>query len=48
MLNNTVNPKEIWLNYFNSVLYEKGLITEKEYRKMNSLILQKCHSSKNK
>lgn len=42
MLNMT--PKEIWLNYFNKVLFEKGLITEKERNKMNTLICKQCHT----
>ena len=30
--------ESIWLLYFNQVLYEKGVITEKERNKMSSLI----------
>ena len=26
--------RQIWLLYFNRVLFEKGVITEKEYRQM--------------
>lgn len=39
-----VNAKEIWLNYFNKVLFEKGLITEKEKNKMSALIFKQCHT----
>ena len=35
---NIENPRQvsekIWLNYFNSVLFEKGVITESERNKM--------------
>lgn len=41
-----VNAKEIWLNYFNSVLYEKGIISEAERNKMTQLIRKKCRTSK--
>lgn len=40
--------KEVWLNYFNKVLFEKGLITEQEKNKMNNLIYKKCHTSQGK
>ena len=30
--------RQIWLNYFNQTLYEKGLITEQERNKMALLI----------
>lgn len=40
--------KEIWLSYFNRVLFEKGLITEKEKNKMNSLIYKKCYTPQRK
>ena len=26
--------EDLWLNYFNRYLFEKGTITEKEYKKM--------------
>ena len=42
------NAKEIWLNYFNQVLFEKGLITDKEKNRMNNLIYTNCHTSKDK
>lgn len=41
-----VNAKEIWLNYFNTVLFEKGIITKKERDKMSFLIRKNCHTSK--
>lgn len=41
-----VDAKEIWLCYFNQVLFDKGLITEKEKNKMNNLIYKQCHSQK--
>ena len=37
--------KEVWLNYFNNILFEKGLITEKEKNRMNSLIYQECNKN---
>jgi len=37
--------KEIWLNYFNDVLLNKGLITKEEQKKMSGLILKKCRGS---
>ena len=43
-----VNAREIWLTYFNKVLFEKGLITEKEKNKMANLIYKECHSSNNR
>ena len=43
-----LNVKEIWLNYFNQVLFEKGLITDKEKNRMNNLIYTNCHTSKDK
>ena len=41
---------EIWLNYFNDVLYDKGIITEAERNKMKHLIHNKCNNitAKNK
>ena len=41
--NNTSIANEIWLTYFNSYLYEKGIITETERNKMKNLITTKCH-----
>jgi len=43
-----VNAKEIWLSYFNKVLFEKGIITEKEKTKMSNLIYKQCHSPNSK
>ena len=43
-----INAREIWLTYFNKVLFEKGLITEKEKNKMANLIYKECHSSNNR
>ena len=40
-----INAKEIWLTYFNKVLFEKGLISEKEKTKMTNLIYRESHSS---
>jgi len=41
---------EIWLNYFNDVLYDKGIITETKRNKMRHLIHGRYNnvSSKNK
>lgn len=41
-----ISTKEIWLTYFNNVLFEKGLITEKEKNKMIALISGYCHNNK--
>jgi len=35
---------EIWLNYFNRVLFERKIITENERNKMKNLIAQKCRA----
>lgn len=43
-----VNAKEIWHSYFNKVLFEKGIITEKEKNKMSNLIYKQCHSPNSK
>jgi len=41
---NTDNlSKSIWLNYFNNVLFEKGIITETERNKMRNLICTQNH-----
>lgn len=34
--------REIWLHYFNRYLYERGVITEREYRKMRLRIESEC------
>ena len=41
-----MSPEEVWLNYFNSVLFKKGLIDEKMKNKMNYLIYKKYHKKK--
>ena len=38
---------EIWLNYFNDVLYDKGIITETKRNKMKHLIYDKYNNAKN-
>ncbi len=43
-----INAREIWLTYFDKVLFEKGLITEKQKNKMANLIYKECHSSNNR
>ena len=50
---NTANIKqavanELWLSYFNSYLYERGVITEAERNKMKNLIHSKCHAQNTK
>ncbi len=37
-----INAKEIWLNYFNNTLFEKGIINKSERDKMAYLIRKKC------
>lgn len=37
--------KEMWLTHFNNILFERGLITEKEKNKMSSLIYQECNKN---
>ena len=39
-----VDAKEIWLEYFNKTLYDKGVITKSEHDKMAQLIRKKCHA----
>jgi len=46
--NKKIVTKEIWLNYFNSYLYEKNIITEVKRNKMKNLIHQNCHASSKK
>ena len=41
--NNIAN--EIWLNYFNDVLYNKGIITENKRNKMKNLISERYNIS---
>lgn len=37
--------EELWLNYFNRVLYEQGIITESERNRMTTLIANRPRSS---
>jgi len=39
---NTVMAEEIWLNYFNNILYDKKIITEDERNKMKNMISACC------
>lgn len=39
-----VDSREIWLNYFNNILFEKGVINQKERDKMSQLIRKQCHT----
>ncbi len=34
--------KQVYLNYFNRILFEKGIITEEERNKMKLLIAKNC------
>ncbi len=34
--------EDIWLNYLNRYLFEKGTISEKEYKRMTEKIAQRC------
>lgn len=43
-----MTPEEIWLNYFNRILFENGVISEKSKNKMNYLIYQKYHDKHKK
>lgn len=38
--------KELWLIYFNNVLYNKGMITEKQRNQMKNKITSAFHSSR--
>lgn len=43
------DQREIWLNYFNKILFDKGIITETEKNQMMHLIQKECQqNSKNK
>ena len=33
--------EDLWLKYFNSTLHKQGIITEREYLKMNTLIVER-------
>ncbi len=39
--------REVWLHYFNHYLFEQGIITEQEFRKMN-IRIQACCGEKSK
>ena len=39
----TVIADQIWLNYYNSYLYDRGLITETQRNKMKNLIASGRH-----
>lgn len=45
-IDKNVNVKEIWLNYFNQVLFEKGVISEEERNKMKLIIRNNCRTPK--
>jgi hypothetical protein len=36
--------ERLWLDYYNRVLLDKSLISQSSYRKMTSLIRQRCFS----
>ena len=38
--------RNIWLNYYNSILLERGIITEKAYRQMKAKINSKYPTRK--
>ena len=38
--------KELWLIYFNNVLYDKGMITERERNQMKNKISALFHSNR--
>ncbi len=48
MDNLNVSAKQIMLNYFNNVLFDKGIITEKEKNKMVNIIYKDCQKSADK
>lgn len=33
----------LWLHFYNNILFEKGLITEKERNRMHNLINERSH-----
>lgn len=37
-----IMSREIRMLYYNNYLYEKGVITKREYEKMNLAIIEKC------
>jgi len=38
----TIMAEELWLNYFNNVLFDRKVITEDERNKMKNLISSRC------
>ena len=40
-----IMAREIRMLYYNNYLYEKGIITKREYEKMNLAIIEKCGNS---
>lgn len=48
MENTTNSAKQIMLNYFNNVLFDKGIITEKEKNKMVNIIYKDCQKNADK
>ena len=41
-----IMAEEIWLNYYNDILFEKKIITEAERNKMKNLISSRCESKR--
>ena len=41
-----IMAEEIWLNYFNNVLFDKKIITEDERNKMKNLISSRCDNKR--
>ena len=38
--------EEIWLNYFNNILFDKKIITEDERNKMKNMISVRCDNKR--
>ena len=38
-----ISAEEIWLNYFNEILWKNGIIDEKKKNRMNNLIFKYLH-----
>lgn len=38
---NTLKYEQLWLQYYNDTLLEKGIITEEEHHKMNTRIVNR-------
>lgn len=45
-LNEDKFSEEIWLKYFNNVLFDKGMITKEQRDKIELLIIKKTKSKK--